>query len=163
MTEEAVIKNNGETTTESNKDPTTKQEVEKDSQKNKDQRPKTVEEAKGLVAELKDLQNWIEFLIEDNNIAQREKNIEILAAEYRGEEPDPSIVEEIRELQDKRNKDKEEVEAIQRIIEAFAKQWEINIEEIVPNGPWKTSEETGEGVDLSYTELFNRLKAIEEP
>jgi len=61
MTEEAVIKNNGETTTESNKDPTTKQEAEKDSQKNKDQRPKTVEEAKGLVAELKDLQNWIEL------------------------------------------------------------------------------------------------------
>ena len=135
-------------------------EINQDRQEVVDQRPKTVEEAKELVAELKDLKNWIEFLIEDNNIDQRGKNIEILEAQYRGEEPDQRIVEEIRDLQYKRDKDKEEVKAIQRIIGAFAAKWGINSEEVVPIGPWQRSEETGEGVDLSYTELFNRLKAI---
>jgi len=136
-------------------------EQNRDRKEDKDQRPKTVEEAKELVAELKDLKNWIEFIVEDNNSDQRDKNIEILAAEYRGEEPDTRIVEEIRGLQAKSEKDKEEVVAIQRIIDAFATQWGINLEEIDPIGPWQRSEETGEGVDLSYTELFKRLRAIE--
>lgn len=66
-------------------------EINQDRQEVVDQRPKTVEEAKELVAELKDLKNWIEFLIEDNSIDQRGKNIEILEAQYKGEEPDQRI------------------------------------------------------------------------
>ena len=125
--------------------------------------PKTITEAKKLVAQLKDLEDFEAFIVEDIEYDIREINLEILRRQPSGEQEKEELREQLRNKRNQKEYHQNELRAIQRISERFAQHWNFNKRDIEPEGPWnlrQTQDPTG--FDFAYSELFKTLEALHQ-
>ena len=118
--------------------------------------PTTKQEARILIAKLKDLGNCIEWLAEDHRLEKIEIDSEIFDLERAGEIAPYTLWQQSRQAKEEIKSNREQREKVKRVIRGIEREWDISEEEIEAIGPWQDSLDNYRSrVDLSYGGLYD--------
>jgi len=118
--------------------------------------PTTKQEARILIAKLKDLGNCIEWLAEDHKLEEIEIDSEIFDLERAGEIAPYTLWQQSRQAKEEIKSNREQREKVKRVIRGIEREWDISEEEIEAIGPWQDSlDNCRSRVDLSYGGLYD--------
>ena len=118
--------------------------------------PTTKQEARILIAKLKDLGNCIEWLAEDHKLEEIEIDSEIFDLERAGEIAPYTLWQQSRQAKEEIKSNREQREKVKRVIRGIEREWDISEEEIEAIGPWQDSLDNYRSrVDLSYGGLYD--------
>ena len=118
--------------------------------------PTTKQEARILIAKLKDLGNCIEWLAEDHKLEEIEIDSEIFDLERAGEIAPYTLWQQSRQAKEEIKSNREQREKVKRVISGIEREWDISEEEIEAIGPWQDSLDNYRSrVDLSYGGLYD--------
>ena len=118
--------------------------------------PTTKQEARILIAKLKDLGNCIEWLAEDHRLEKIEIDSEIFDLERAGEIAPYTLWQQSRQAKEEIKSNREQQEKVKRVISGIEREWDISEEEIEAIGPWQDSLDNYRSrVDLSYGGLYD--------
>ena len=118
--------------------------------------PTTKQEARILIAKLKDLGNCIEFFVEDQRLEKIEIDSEIFDIERAGEIAPYTLWQQSRQAKEEIKNNQEQHEKVKRVIRDIEREWDISEGEIGAIGPWQDSLDNYRSrVDLSYGGLYD--------
>ena len=118
--------------------------------------PTTKQEARILIAKLKDLGNCIEFFAEDQRLEKIEIDSEIFDIERAGEIAPYTLWQQSRQAKEEIKNNQEQHEKVKRVIRDIEREWDISEGEIGAIGPWQDSLDNYRSrVDLSYGGLYD--------
>ena len=101
--------------------------------------PTTTEEARILIAKLKDLRNYIEVCVEDKRLEKIGTDSEIFVLEREGEIAPYTLWQHSRQTKEELKRDQQQHEKIKRAIKDIEQKWDICEEGIEAIGPWQDS------------------------